>query len=310
MEVATHQKSKHLRSVKDWWTLFKATYSAWSNSQPFRQSAVIAYYAIFSLPALLVIIIAIASLVFGQDAVSQKIYGDIASTMGQSTAKDVQLMIESANSHKDSILAIIIGACTLVIGSIGVFEELHTSLNIVWNVRTKQNLSIWKKLRMKVFSFGLVMTIGFLLLVSLVLTALIAALSKWVQAHFPDQIVFLLHFADILLSMGIITLLFAMMFKILPDAKVKWRYVWKGAILTSFLFLLGKYALGIYFGKANPASAYGAAGSIVLILLWVNYSSLILFFGAEFTKQFALFHGGGIEPSENGEMLPDNCWQQ
>lgn len=178
------------------------------------------------------------------------------------------------------------------------FVQLQKSLNIIWEVKAKTEKSgVWTYLRARLFSFGLIVTIAFLLLVSLVITSLITAMSSWVEAHWPAIILFLFQVFNLLFSIGLISVLFALMFKILPDAKISWNLVWVGGILTSVLFAIGKSALGIYFGKADPASGYGAAGSIVLILLWVSYSSMIVFFGAEFTKVYSDKYHGTVAPS-------------
>jgi len=189
----------------------------------------------------------------------------------------------------------------------GVFLQLQTSLNQIWEVKVKPELKgkeKWLKLvKDRLFSFGLIVSIGFLLLVSLVLTTALAAFSGWIQAHLPDFMLFLFEFINFLISFVIISILFALMFKILPDARIKLKDVWVGAMVTTFLFILGKFALGIYFGKAEPGSTYGAAGSIILVMLWVSYSCMIVFFGAEFTKQFATHYGKGIVPSKDAILV-------
>jgi membrane protein len=174
-----------------------------------------------------------------------------------------------------------------------VFVQLQKSFNIIWEVKaTPAKSGIWTLLKSRLFSFGIVLTIAFLLLISLVITSILAVLSQWMVAYWPAYVMPLFQIADFLISLSIISLLFALMFKILPDAKIKWRYVWVGAFLTGLLFEVGKFGLGLYFGKADPGSRYGAAGSVILILLWVSYSSMIVFYGAEFTKAYAdHFHG-------------------
>jgi membrane protein len=289
--------------LKGRFNVFKLTYLKWSADDPFRQSATIAYYAIFSLPALMLILVSLAGVVFGRDAVSGKISDQIGSVMGAETAKQVNDMIARAWQSKHSLVASIVGFVTLITGSIGVFTELKTSLNYIWEVKPKPNQKFLKSLKDKLFSFGLVLSIGFLMLVSLILTSLLSALSVCISAHFSTFATVMLHVLNLGLSFTLVAVLFAMMFKILPDAKVGWKYVRSGALLTAVLFIIGKYALGLYFGKFQPASTYGAAGSIVLILLWVSYSCMILFFGAEYTKQLQEKAEGKIAADENGVKM-------
>lgn len=288
---------------KNLWPITKKTFAAWNKADPFRQSAVVAYYAIFSMPALLVIIIASAGLIFGKEAVQGEISEEIGSAIGADTAKEVENMIAKAGEQKSSIWATIISVITLIIGATGVFQQLQVSLNQIWEVKVTAKKMWLKNLKDRLFSFGLILSIGFLLLISLLLTTLLAAFSQWIKNHLPEFMLFVFQLINFVVSFGVITTLFALMFKILPDANVRWRDVWIGAIATSLLFILGKFALGIYFGKAQPGSTYGAAGSVVLIMLWVSYSCMIVFFGAEFTKQFSTFFGREIEPKRGAELI-------
>jgi membrane protein len=285
------------------WTITKATAKEWMSADPFRQSAVVAYYAVFSIPALLVIVIAVAGLVFGEDAVRGEISSQIESALGADTAKAIENIIARASEEKTSILATIIGFVTLIIGSTGVFTELQTSLNRIWEVRITAKKKWLKTLKNRLFSFGLVLSLGFLMLISLLLTTGLEILSDTIRNNAPDFLPFLFRILGFLLTFGTITILFALIFKILPDAKIRLRDVWIGAMVTTLLFILGKYGLGIYFAKASPGSTYGAAGSIVLVMLWVSYSCMILFFGAEFTKQYAIFHGHEIVPAKEAEIV-------
>ena len=292
------------------WSVTKKSAIAWSKADPFRQSAVVAYYAIFSMPALLVIIIACAGVVFGKEAVSGQIANQIGSIMGKDSAIQIQDMIAKATNHKNTTLATIISIGTLLLGCTGVFQELQVSLNQIWEVKIVAKKMWLKSIKDRLFSFGLIISIGFLLLISLVLTTVLSALSGWIKNHLPDFVLIVFHLLDFVLSFGIITILFALMFKILPDAKIKWKNVWVGAVVTGLLFIIGKFGLGIYFGKAHPASAYGAAGSIILVMLWVSYSCMIVFFGAEFTKQFTFQYGGTIEPTKDAEHIKATEEQQ
>jgi len=289
---------KKLR-LKDWLRILKSTFLKWWSVDPFRQSAVIAYYAIFSLPALLVIAIYLAGAAFGEDAVNGKVADSISSVLGHESAVQIQDMLVKASHLQNSLLTAIVGVITLLFGATGVFIELQKSLNFIWEVKPKAGQGIVKMLKDRLFSFGLVVSIGFLLTISLIITSLLTYLSGWITVRFSLLATFLIHAISLVLSLTTISSLFALMFKVLPDVKTQWRYIWPGAILTGMLFLLGKFALGFYFGKFHPASIYGAAGTIVLVLLWVSYSCMILFYGAEFTKQFSQKLEGEVSPASN-----------
>lgn len=283
--------------------IIKKTALAWNAADPFREAAVVSYYAIFSIPALLVIIIAAAGLVFGREAVSGHISTQVSLVMGAETAKQVEEIVAKASETKASVLASIIGVFTLILGATGVFAQLQKSLNIIWEVEAKPKKAWLKSLRDRLFSFGLILSIGFLLLISLLISTALSAFSDWIKVYLPDFMMFVFRFASFVISFAVITVLFTLMFKILPDVKIRWKNVWIGAMITTLLFIAGKFALGLYFGKANPGSTYGAAGSIILIMLWVNYSSMIVFFGAEYTKQFSLAHGETIQPKKDAVVL-------
>jgi membrane protein len=284
--------------IKDLGALFKTTFNEWNDKDPFRQSAVIAYYAIFSIPGLLVLIITIIGYFFGKDAVNQNIISQISSTMGVDTANQIKDMLSKAGQLKSSIWASIIGVIVLLVGATGVFVELQKTLNTIWKVEVVTQKGIWPILKARLFSFGLIIAVAFLLLISLVISTAIAAMSNWIKTDAAGLMETLFNFLNFIFSLVVISMLFALMFKILPDAKIKWKHVWLGAIVTGLLFTIGKTALAFYFAKAQPASVYGAAGSIILILLWVSYSSMILFFGAEFTSAYATKYSGEIAPTK------------
>jgi len=294
------------KRLLNFWNLLKSTYKKWNEKDPFRQSAVIAYYAIFSLPGILVVLIAIADIFLDREAISGRLYNQVQATMGSETADQVEGMILNASDTGKSIWAAIIGIATIILGATGVFGQLQKSLNIIWEVESKPEKGFWPLIRVRVFSFGLIVSIGFLLLISLVLTSVLTAMSDWVQDRWPDYIMVLFQILNFVVSFGVVMLLFSLMFKILPDAKIKWRHVWQGSVLTTLLFILGKTGLGFYFGKSNPGEDYGAAGSIILILLWVSYSSMIVFFGAEFTRSVAdrETNGHGVAPSPQAVKVP------
>jgi membrane protein len=286
---------------RDTGKLLKTSFKEWWEKDPFRQSAVIAYYAIFSLPALLVLIITLAGYFFGAEAVSEKVLSQVSDTMGQETSEQVKEMLAKAQSSKASIWATIIGVITLLVGATGVFVELQKTLNIIWEVKAEPKKGIWPLIKARLFSFGLILSIAFLLLISLVVSTILSSVGDFVHSDSSQALIIVFNIINFIFSIVVISFLFALMFKFLPDAKIKWGHVWVGAIVTGVLFTIGKTALAFYFGKAEPGSGYGAAGSIILILLWVSYSSMILFFGAEFTRAYANLYSGTIPPTENAE---------
>lgn len=287
--------------MKQIWDTFKKTFKAFGDIDPFNKSVVIAYYTILSLPGLLVIIINIAGYFFGQEAVTGEVTRQIGGAIGGDTASDIENMIALASVSEKTTLASILGVATLVFGATGVFYNLQLIFNAIWEVKPKPKGKFLKLIKDRVFSFGLILVIGFLLLVSLVLSAALAAVSNWVASHISEELNVLFKVLDIIISLGVVTVLFAGLFKFLPDAKVKWKSVWIGAIVTSLLFVVAKFLLGLYFGKSDPASTYGAAGSVVLIMLWVSYAGLILLFGGVFTRVYATKRGHVTAPSEHAD---------
>jgi membrane protein len=282
--------------------LLTETFNQWKEREPFNNSIIIAYYTIFSLPGLLVIIINIAGYFWGYEAVTHQISTQIGGIVGGNTAKDLQEIIANATKSEGTALSTILSVATLLFGATGVFYQLQQMLNKIWEVKPKpKQRMILKLIRDRVFSFGLILVVGFLLLVSLVLSAALTAVSNWVASHVSEGLIVVFTVLDIIVSLGVITLLFAAIFKFLPDAKIKWNHVWHGAFFTAILFTIAKFLLGLYFGHSDPGSTYGAAGSIILIMLWVNYAGLILLFGAEFTQVYAKNHGYMPPPTEVAE---------
>ena len=297
--------SAYRKKATNIFSILKQTYKEWNEDEPFRQSAVIAYYSIFSLPALLIIIVEVVGRIFGREAVQGEISGQISGMVGQEAAEQVQTMVANVSQQGNSTIAIIIGIGTLLFGATGVFYQLQQSLNQVWEVELKPSAGIAKLALDRATSLGVIVAIGFLLLISLVVTAALSVLSGWMQRQLPEFTVHLFNVINFLVSLGVVTLLFALIYKTLPDVKIAWKAVWIGSIVTAVLFTIGKTALGFYFGASNPGSAYGAAGSIILILLWVNYSALIFLFGAEFTQVYARRYGFKIQPSSYAQRTAD-----
>ena len=287
----------HLKYV---FSALKISSKKWWAKDPFKESAVIAYYAIFSLPGLLVVIVTVAGYFFGQEAVNGQLASQITSTMGADTAQQIQDIIAKGTESKNSLLATIIGAITILVGATGVFTQFQKSINTIWEVKADETKSgILSLLKARLFSFGLIIAIAFILIASLVISAILSALGTWITNYFSESLLIIVQVINIILSLSILAVLFAFMFKYFPDAKIKWRHVWIGSFVTALLFEIGKAALGLYFGKADPSSGYGAAGSIILIMLWVSYSSMIVFYGAEFTHAYAKIKDGKIAPDKN-----------
>ncbi|MEP6894095.1 MAG: YihY/virulence factor BrkB family protein [Chloroflexota bacterium] len=278
------------KNPKALWNLMKNTATKWSLDQAPRLGAALAYYATFSLAPLLIIAIAISGLVFGREAASGQIVGQIQGLVGQDTASTIQAMIAKSNQPATSILTSLVGLLTLLLGASGVFGELQRSLNEIWGVKPKPKRGLLATLKDKFFSFGIVLGSGFLLLISLVVSAGLAAMSNIFVGLTPGWGV-ITQIINFIISMAVITVLFALIFKYIPDTKIIWADVWSGAALTALLFTIGKALIGLYIGYSSLASTYGAAASLVVILLWVYYSAQILFFGAEFTQVYANMYG-------------------
>ena len=287
-----------LQKIKTVGGLFKETTVRWWSRDPFRNSTVISYYTIFSLPGLLVIIVNLAGYFFGKEAVTEKLTGEIQGVIGSEAARDVANILARAWESEGFTAASIVGIATLIFGATGVFYQLQQTLDIVWEVKPQPKRKFLKLIMDRLFSFGLILTVGFLLLISLVLSALVTYLGDWVATHLSNALNIVFRILDFGISLAGVTVLFAAIYKVLPDAEVRWKDVWVGAFVAAILFVLAKYLLGFYFTKAEPASTYGAAGSIVLIMLWVTYGGLILLFGAEFTRIYADRYGEEIQPAE------------
>lgn len=289
--------------------LLKATVADWQEDKASRLAAALAYYTVFSLAPLLVIVIAIAGLVFGQDAAQNQIVGQLQGLMGKEGAAAVQTMIANANKPTTGIIASIINIVILLFGASGVFAQLQDAMNTVWEVAPKPNQGVLAMLRSRFLSFSMILGIGFLLLVSLALSAGLSGLSSYIGNLVPG-LDFLLQLVNFAISFGVITLLFAMIYKILPDARIAWGDVWIGAAITALLFTIGKSLIGLYLGNASVGSAYGAAGSLVVLLLWVYYSAQILFFGAEFTQVYASKYGSRITPDKHAVAVTEEAQAQ
>ena len=271
------------------------------------QAATIAFYSLLSMAPLLVVVIAIAGAVWGPEAARGEIVTQFGSLMGDDAAKAIEEIIQRASSQpKRGVVATLIGIGVLLLGAIGVFGQIKTALNTIWEVEPKPGRGVWGLIRDRLLSFAMVICIAFLLLISLAVSAMLSAAGGWISSmiELPAALMWVI---NTVVSIGVITLLFAAMYKVLPDVQVAWRDLWIGAVATAILFNLGKYLIGLYLGKSSTVSVYGAAGSLVLILLWVYYSSIIFLFGAEFTQVFAKSRGSEITPSRHAQWTEGAC---
>jgi membrane protein len=284
--------------VKSGFSLIKESFKGWKDDGALDLGAALAYYTIFSLAPLLLIVTAVAGLVWGREAVQGQLVGQMQGIVGPQGGQAIQTMVANAGKEGSGVLATIIGLVTILFGATGVFVQLQSALDRIWNVEPKPGGGIWSFIRTRMISFGMILGVGFLLLVSLVVTAAVAAAGKWATSLLPggETLVNILTFA---VSFALITLLFAMIYKVLPDVEIAWRDVWIGAAVTALLFTIGKFLIGLYLAHSTVASTYGAAGSLVVLLLWIYYSSQILFLGAEFTQVYATRYGSQITPSKN-----------
>ena len=285
--------------MKHAFDLLKQAAWDWFDDQAPTLGAAVAYYTVFSLAPLFIIAVAIAGLVFGREAAQGQIFEQLRAMIGETSAAAMEDVVESANSQpRTGVFATIVGFVALIVGASGVFAQMQASLNAIWRVEPKPGRGIWGLIQDRVLSFGFILIVGFLLLISLILTTIIAFIGEWFGGFVPGVETFI-QILNAILSLAVITLLFAMIFKFLPDVKIAWRDVWIGALITAGLFTAGKEVLGLYLGKSGVASSYGAAGSLIVLLLWVYYSAQIVFFGAEFTKAYANRFGSRVTPADN-----------
>lgn len=286
--------------MKDYLRFIIKTIKQWLKNNPFQQSAIIAYYTLFSLPGLLVIVISIAGYFFGKSNVQDRIIHQLGEFIGVEAAESIERLISNVNIESSSSLMILVSIGSLAFGATGAFFQLKKAMNSIWNVREKKS-SILMMIINRMISLGIVLVIGFMLMISLILNTVVTVLAEYVGQFAPSLSEFGLGVINFSLSFLFITCLFAAIFKLLPDIKIQWKVTFIGASFTTILFLVAVYGLGIYFGKSNPTSVFGGASSIILVMLWVYYSCLILFLGAEFTVQYALFKNYKIGLNRFGE---------
>lgn len=279
------------------WGLIKESISRWGEDRAPSMGAALSYYTVFSLAPLLVIVIGIAGLVFGEEAARGAVVEQLQGLIGDEGAGAINELIENAGKTGTGIVATMVGVVTLLVGASGVFVELQDDLDRIWKAPPRVGAGILNFIRARLLTFGMVLAFGFLLLVALVLHAALAAVGEYWGGIFGGT-EWLLHLINFLISFGVVTVLFAMIYKILPNLKIEWNDVWSGAVVTAFLFTSGKFLIGLYLGKSAVASSYGAAGAVVILLIWMYYSAQIFLLGAEFTYLFAHHHGSRISKDE------------
>lgn len=268
-----------------------------------KYSASLAYTTVFSFGPLLIVIIFLCSIFFGQEATQGRIYTQMQQFVGQDAALQLQTIIKNASLEGKGTVAAVIGIITLLFGATAVFAEIQDSINTIWGFKAKPKKGLWKIVRNRFLSFSVVVSLGFLLLVSLAISTIIEGLSERLKASFPDVTLVIFYIVDLLISFVVITALFAVIFKVLPDARTKWKDILPGALTSGILFMIGKFAISFYIGKSNVGSTYGAAGSLVVLLLWVYYSAMILYLGAEFAKAWSAHKGSSIQPNDYAVAL-------
>jgi membrane protein len=287
------------------WTVLKETFTGWWNDNVPRMGAALAYYTLFALAPILIVVIAVGGMAFGPEAVRGEIVAQIQDLVGRDGALAVQAILEGAAKSRWSIPATIIGAVTFFLGATGAFLELQDDLDAIWRVKPRSRGNFLRDLlTQRIISFGLVLGFAFLLLTSLVVSAALSAVHTYMGSTFPG-VAALWRAGYVVMSLGVITLLFAMIYKVLPDVKLKWEDVWVGALVTAGLFTIGKYLIGLYLGTSSFASTYGAAGSVIVVLVWVYYSSQIILLGAEFTRAYVERFGPRPPPVKFATKDPD-----
>ncbi len=288
--------------TKDFYTrlpkLLQATFKGFNEDKGLKLSASLAYYTLFSIGPLLLLIMSLASIFYGGDAIRNRMFGELNGLLGASAAAQIQEIIKNITFSGKTNFALAISIVTLVIGATSVFIEIQDSLNMIWKLKAKPKKGWLAFLRNRLLSSSLIISIGFLMIVSLIVNGAIEALMDVIKARFSEIAEVLMYVINLVVSFFVIMVLFGIIFKFLPDAKIKWRHVRSGAIFTALLFMAGRYLIGLYINKTATESTYGAAGAIVVLLVWIYYSAVILYIGAEFTQVYAEAFGGSIEPAE------------
>jgi membrane protein len=291
-------------TIRTFWQMLKETFNQWSVDEPFQLAAALAYYTLFSLAPLLLIAITIAGFVFGREVTERQLITTFGGLVGPQGAEAIQGLLQSASQPQSGLFGTLLGIVTLLIGAGGVVGQLQDSLNTIWGVAPKPGRGLLGMVQDRFVSLAMVLGVGFLLLVSLTVSTVLSAAIHFMSGVLPGS-EGLWHVVELLVSFGFVTLLFALIYKVLPAVHIAWRDVWIGAGMTAALFTIGKFLIGLYLGQSGVTSAYGAAGSLVLVLMWVYYSALIFFFGAEFTQVYANTYGSGVKPDQDAVVVED-----
>lgn len=278
--------------------IVKDSFKSFLSDRVLKLSASLSYYTIFSLAPLLLLLISLTGVFFGKEAIQGQIFGEINGLIGNEAAKQIQDIIKNMELSGKTNSALLIGIVTLLIGATSIFGEIQDSINMIWRVKAKPKKSWIKFVKDRLLSSSLIIALSFLLIVSLIVNGLLTALSEWLKDYFPDITLFLFQSGNFVLSFVVIMTLFAVIFKVLPDAKIAWKDVKAGAFFTAFLFMIGRFLIGLYINFSETGLAYGAAGSLIVILVWVYYTAAILYFGAAFTRVYAEYVGARIEPAD------------
>ena len=284
-------------TLKGLWKVLKCSFKSFGPDKITKKSASLSYYTVFSLGPMLIVIIFAAGIFFGREAVEGTVYGQIESFVGSEAAIQIQEMIKNAMISGKKDFAAIIGIIALLVGATTIFSDMQDSINEIWGLKANPKKGMMNMVFNRLLSFGVIGSLAFLLLVSLVISTLVEAFNTRIHEHFPHLAVGFFYILNIVITFSVITALFGIIFKVLPDAKIKWIDVLSGSIATAILFMIGKFGISYYISSSNVSDTYGAAGSLVILLLWIYYSSIILYFGAEFTKEFALEFGHDIKPN-------------
>jgi len=298
-----------MNKLKSFWEVLKETFSEWMSSSAAKDSAGMAYNAIFSLPGLLIIIIWVTGHFFGEEAVNGEIRRQLQGIMGYDGAKSIQDIIASAMIDKENFWMKALGVGTLVFGATSLFFQMQTTLNNLWDVEAAPKKAWQKFILDRANSLGMILIIAFLLLTSMLLSSVIGLANQWITRYFGMETYVIVQASNFILGFAVVTVLFAFMFKVLPDVEIKWKSVWIGAIVTALLFNIGKMLMSFYFDFSKPTSIFGAAGTVILLMMWINYSCQLVFFGAEFTKVYAYKRGHKIIPSKHAKWSKEKLYR-
>lgn len=298
-----------MNKLKSFWEILKDTFNEWMSSSASKESASMAYNAIFSLPGLLIIIIWVTGHFFGEEAVNGEIRRQLQGIMGYDGAKSIQDIIASAMIDKQNFWMKALGVGTLVFGATSLFFQMQSTLNNLWDVEAAPKKAWQKFILDRANSLGMILIIAFLLLTSMLLSSVIGLANQWITKYFGLETYVIVQVTNFILGLAIVTVLFALMFKVLPDVEIKWKSVWIGAIVTAVLFNIGKMLMSFYFDVSKPTSVFGAAGTVILLMMWINYSCQLVFFGAEFTKVYAYKMGHKIIPSKHAKWSKEKLYR-